>query len=417
MKTRVIGCAILRKLCDINMKILILNPCFHTLGGGEKYMIHFCQVLEKWVKDIEIDILIYGINGVRVDNTYPKIEALEKKFDISLSKTRIKSVKLNDDGRIFNRIRIYLCLKHISKKYDIFINWNFLSKQCGCAKKNIYFCMFPPDKYLYNSSFLKNVVKKKVDKNFVQRYDSFLSISEFTGRWLNEYWPEIDKKKIHKIEPPVMAEKNYYNEENKKNIILNVGRFFVAGHNKKQFEMLQEFLKYENQLCGYELHFVGSVSSRNEDKEYLKQIINLAEKSSNIFIHVNMNNEELKKLYSVAKIYWHATGMGMLETENPLEQEHFGITTVEAMNYGVVPVVVNQGGQPEIVQHGTDGFLWNDICECINYTKNLIENEEKRENMAKAAAISARRFSLEQFEKKLVHYLEGIFDAKENMER
>ena len=83
MKTRVIGCAILRKLCDINMKILILNPCFHTLGGGEKYMIHFCQVLEKWVKDIEIDILIYGINGVRVDNTYPKIEALEKKFDIS----------------------------------------------------------------------------------------------------------------------------------------------------------------------------------------------------------------------------------------------------------------------------------------------------------------------------------------------
>ncbi|MDE5873212.1 MAG: glycosyltransferase [Lachnospiraceae bacterium] len=130
-----------------------------------------------------------------------------------------------------------------------------------------------------------------------------------------------------------------------------------------------------------------------------------------------MNNEELKKLYSVAKIYWHATGMGMLETENPLEQEHFGITTVEAMNYGVVPVVVNQGGQPEIVQHGTDGFLWNDICECINYTKNLIENEEKRENMAKAAAISARRFSLEQFEKKLVHYLEEIFDAKENMER
>lgn len=398
------------------MKILILNPCFHTLGGGEKYMLHFCRVLEKWMKDIKIDILIYGINGVSVDNEYPTIEALEKKFDISLSKTKIKTVKLIDDGRIFNRMKIYLYLEKISKKYDVFINWNFLSKHCGSAKRNIYFCMFPPNKYLYNGFFLKNIVKKKLDNNFVKRYDSFLSISEFTRKWLNEYWPEINRKKICKIEPPVMVEKNYYNEENKKNIILNVGRFFVAGHNKKQIEMLREFLKYENQLWDYELHFVGSVSSNSEDREYLRQIANLAKKSSNVFVHVNMNSDDLKKMYSVAKIYWHATGMGLLETEIPLEQEHFGITTVEAMNYGVVPVVINQGGQSEIVQHGTDGFLWNDIYECINYTKDLIENEEKRENMAKAAVISARKFSLEKFEKKLVCYLEEIFDAKENME-
>ena len=380
-------------------------------------MLHFCQVLEKWIQDIEIDILIYGINGVKVDDAYPRIEDLGKKFGILLSKTRIKLIILNDDGYVFNKMKIYLCLKHVSKRYDIFVNWNFLSKQYGYAKKNIYFCMFPPNKYVYGRSFFKNIVKRKIDNNFIKKYDSFLCISDFTRKWLSEYWPEISRKRIYKIEPPVMVEENYYNEDNKKNIILNVGRFFIAGHNKKQFEMLQEFLKYEKQLCGYELHFVGSVSSRYEDKEYLGKITDLAEKSSNIFIHVNMNDTGLKKLYSAAKIYWHATGMGTQETETPLKQEHFGITTVEAMNYGAVPVAINQGGQPGIIHHGTDGFLWNDIRECIDYTKYLMENEEKRKNMAKAAAKSARRFSLEQFEKKLIHYLNEIFDAKENMER
>ena len=38
--------------------------------------------------------------------------------------------------------------------------------------------------------------------------------------------------------------------------------------------------------------------------------------------------------------------------------EHFGITTVEAMAAGCVPVVIDKADQREIVRHVTDGYRW-----------------------------------------------------------
>jgi hypothetical protein len=58
---------------------------------------------------------------------------------------------------------------------------------------------------------------------------------------------------------------------------------------------------------------------------------------------------------------WHATGYGFDAEQYPAKQEHFGMTTVEAMSAGAVPVVLNTGGQREIVTHGDDGFLWGEL--------------------------------------------------------
>ncbi len=55
--------------------------------------------------------------------------------------------------------------------------------------------------------------------------------------------------------------------------------------------------------------------------------------------------------------------------------EHFGITTGEAMSAGCVPVVINKGGQPEIVRDGVDGFVWNDSRELKEITLKLITDE------------------------------------------
>ncbi len=42
-----------------------------------------------------------------------------------------------------------------------------------------------------------------------------------------------------------------------------------------------------------------------------------------------------------------------------------GMTTPEAMSAGCVPVVIRKGGQPEIVRHGLDGFLWGIRCRSL----------------------------------------------------
>jgi glycosyltransferase involved in cell wall biosynthesis len=78
-------------------------------------------------------------------------------------------------------------------------------------------------------------------------------------------------------------------------------------------------------------------------------------------------------------------------------QEHFGVTTVEAMSAGAVPVVINTGGQREIVTHGVDGFLWNDLDSLAEHTQQLAGDADLRRRLSLNAVHSSARFSREAF--------------------
>jgi len=59
---------------------------------------------------------------------------------------------------------------------------------------------------------------------------------------------------------------------------------------------------------------------------------------------------------------------------DPAAQEHFGMTTAEAMGYGAVPVAIGSGGQPEVVDDGVDGFLWRDVDQLKAKTRALVDD-------------------------------------------
>src|SRR5207302_138448 len=108
--------------------------------------------------------------------------------------------------------------------------------------------------------------------------------------------------------------------------------------------------------------------------------------------------QELIQFYGKAKIYWHAQGFG--ETE-PRYMEHFGMTTVEAMASGCVPVVFGGGGQTEVVDSNQNGFLWQTKEELVAKTKMLVQNEDDRQKLAAEAIKKCKVFSKEEFFKKL----------------
>src|SRR5260370_621248 len=81
-----------------------------------------------------------------------------------------------------------------------------------------------------------------------------------------------------------------------------------------------------------------------------------------------------RELNGQSAIYWHAAGLGNDDAAHPEQTEHFGITTVEAMAAGCVPVVINKAGQRETVEHGVSGFLWDTPDELQRYTARLIED-------------------------------------------
>jgi glycosyltransferase involved in cell wall biosynthesis len=108
-----------------------------------------------------------------------------------------------------------------------------------------------------------------------------------------------------------------------------------------------------------------------------------------------------------AMVYWHAAGYGEPADSHPERMEHFGISTVEAMAAGCVPVVINRGGQPEIVEHGVSGFVWETLDELIGYTSRLLDDGALRERMSAAARLRARTFSIESFSRHVAVLLRG----------
>lgn len=386
-------------------RFLINNPSLHTNGGGEKEMGYFCQFLENTYKDISIDILVYNYFGTDIfGKNMTNIEKLNERFGVSLRNTHIVNFKGDyGDSEIANTI-LAVKLIMLSSKYDVFINWAFQSKQFAKAKINLYRCMFPPKPANVGTHIRSKFYWKLANRSFSTMYDAYLPNSEYSKYWLNTYWPEIPEEKQLLLYPPVLHEKSTVvveqaSHDDKKNIILSVGRFFVEGHNKKQLEMVKCFIDHEKQFQDYSYHLAGALTNREEDRHYVEQIKQLARKHPNIVLHINCSEDELTALYRSAKIFWHATGFGESQQKNPEKVEHFGITTVEAMHYGVIPIVINAGGQREIVSLGVNGFLWNTFDECVDYTRKVIADDNLRIEMALAARIRSNDYSIESFYK------------------
>ncbi|GIK83853.1 MAG: hypothetical protein BroJett025_04750 [Patescibacteria group bacterium] len=233
-------------------------------------------------------------------------------------------------------------------------------------------------------------------------YNKIITISKFCQKWIYRYWGI----KSEVLYPPVNV-KNFHSAKTKRNIILHVGRFFITGHSKKQLELVKIFKQIVSKhgINGWELHFVGSVENGETHEKYFNKVKNEA-KDFPVFFHQDISFNELKELFAESKIYWHATGLDENEDKNPVALEHFGITTVEAMASGCVPVVINMGGQKEIVTNES-GFRWNTRNELIEYTIKLIQNDDTMVKMKLAAINRSRFFSKENFKEKFIQIIKN----------
>lgn len=238
--------------------------------------------------------------------------------------------------------------------------------------------------------------------DYIDTYGQIWANSEFTRRWIKYYW----KRDSQVLYPPVNVEDFWVGE--KRNQIINVGRFFAGQHNKKHLEMITAFRQMVDAgLTGWELHLAGAKMPGEEHLAYLEQVYQAA-RGYPIWIHTDLSFQELARLYAESAIYWHASGYGEDERRYPDKFEHFGITTVEGMAAGCVPVVIGKGGQPEIVQHGVNGFLWRSLEELKSHTLRLIQDPALRQQMAASALAASKKYDKQHFHARLTQLLGQI---------
>lgn len=232
---------------------------------------------------------------------------------------------------------------------------------------------------------------------WLDSYDALVANADFTRGWVQRLWGR-DSVVLH---PPVALRE----AGPKERAVLAVGRFFPRdkGHSKKQRELVQAFRRLERP--GWTLHLVGGCAP--DGRDYLDSVRAEAEGLS-VVLHPNATGAELAALYAKASVFWHAAGLGEDPERHPDRLEHFGISTVEAMSAGAVPVVLRAGGLVETVRDGVDGRHVDDLDGFVAATRALVDDPDGLSAMSARAQERARQFSLEAFDERLQTLLEGL---------
>lgn len=110
-----------------------------------------------------------------------------------------------------------------------------------------------------------------------------------------------------------------------------------------------------------QLDFWGEV-----DEEYQRELTGRIKKNDNVSINFCGYNDEVKK-----KLKEYDIGI------NPSENEGYGRTTVEYMAAGLCTLVLDSGGNRELVKNGINGFKFSNHIELAEMLKELINNREK----------------------------------------
>jgi glycosyltransferase involved in cell wall biosynthesis len=186
-------------------------------------------------------------------------------------------------------------------------------------------------------------------------------------------------------------------------MLLSVGRFFVGGHAKRQDILIDAFADLLNGgVKDVEFHLAGSSQPWGENLDYLASLRERA-KDLPVVFHVNCSHGELADLYRRSGFYWHAAGFGVDIAQHPEQAEHFGLSLVEAMSAGALPLAYEAGGPKEIISAGVNGFFFTDARDLVAKTARLLDGADaaRLAQMRAAACERAKAFDESNFRERL----------------
>jgi glycosyltransferase involved in cell wall biosynthesis len=230
--------------------------------------------------------------------------------------------------------------------------------------------------------------------SFLDAYDTVMANSEYTRDWIRELW-HTDADLLF---PPIQVQRLHAAPTREKAVV-TVGRFFAPGlgHAKRQLEMVQFFVRGIGAgtiPSDWKLYVVGGME---ESQRNYVESVRAAGAGFPVEVVTNAPRTVVEDLLSTSTVFWSATGYGEDERKKPWAQEHFGMTTVEAMAGGCVPVVIDRAGQREIVRDNVDGFRWETPEQLLARTAEVAADEPLRARLAAAAVVRAQEYSEDAF--------------------
>jgi glycosyltransferase involved in cell wall biosynthesis len=372
----------------------IVHINLNARGGSERLALATIAALKE-IDDIDVDLTTFQKPDLnKIQRSYGKIGLLA-----------LRSIKTVNIIRSIETVRL-------KKDYDLTINTHgdmLPFSQKGFSKNNaITYCHFPLAKYLIdveNEEYgrllyglrCSNILDYRENLHSARNmyFDMMRTSSVFTNS-------EYSRKAIRKtfdidstvLSPPVdvnLFRKNvlFSSKNEREDTILIISRF----HPSKKIEnaiRLAKLLKGNG--IGWRMKIVGNLSPAMLGYyHYLKQTVQHQDLSDYVNFQVNASFDKLLSLICEAKVYFH-----------PLPGEPFGISTVEAMSAGLIPVVPDIGGHTEFVPSKYQFHTFQEAVESIAVAMDASFSERIR------ISNSVRRFSISNYIKRFQEIVKKI---------
>ncbi|MBD3413747.1 MAG: glycosyltransferase [Candidatus Aminicenantes bacterium] len=371
-------------------RVALYDNALHFIGGAQKYGCTIANAL----KDV-CDVTLISHRKI-------SLEQLKDWYGMDLSPCQIKVIEIPffeertertdtfDAGEAdLKGENPFHAVSKESGEHDIFINNCMLEMVYPLSNVSEFVCHFPERE---RSRFFH-----------VDQYTHIICNSQYTGEWIKRKW-DLEPDEV--FYPPVEMMPST-DEVNKEKMVLSVSRFELSGK-KQQLEMVRIFekmlKKYPQQTKGWHLVIAGGSV---DDNPYLERV-RMASKAlpaKKIELKVNLSLEEIKELYQRARIFWHLAG---LEQIDPERAEHFGMTTVEAMQNKCVPVVYRGGGQKEIIKDQKSGLFFDTKEELMDRTHELMGSPSRLETLAQTAFEESKSYTKQHFQHKVTTHFDQI---------
>ena len=312
--------------------------------------------------------------------------------------------KVTDFGiKRFTYYKNYFLLRLISNKLQ---NYDFIFNSTHCLNKNIF-----PNKlvnyihYLYpleysEPKFLKISLSRKLyllplrwlnrdHSRNKSKYGLVVANSSFTKKKIEEWYPS-QKNKVQVIYPPVNI-KYFWNEQNNRsNQVISVGNFEPQKDQLTQIKIAKFFPNIKFIITGF-VNFKFRRDYYNKCLNYVKHL-----NVKNVILKPNLGKEELRLLLQKSKYFIHTR-----------ENEHFGISIVEAIAAGCIPLVHDSGGQREIVPF--EIFRFRSIADAVIKFKKILKLDINYTRKKFQQYI--QKFSEERFEDNIIRLIKHFYNT------
>jgi alpha-1,2-mannosyltransferase len=364
------------------MKILLIHPRLSIKGGGERVAIH--SILAATKAGHQVSLLSEEFDEAGFEDFYG-CSGLFNKVN-RLCYPAFKPI-LGSQGLLYQRlIYNWFQIRKVAtlNTYELVLSTQDVAYVPTVHAPVVQYCHFP--EYFWHLESQSSVPfwrfyywpATRFYRDRVRRVRTFLSNSDFTRGFVRNKW----HRDATTVYPPCPIEMydNYSKSSAREELVVTIGRVSP----EKRFDL---FLDLARMVPNTKFVIVGTVQLPRY-YEYLRQ------RAPDNVSFVLSPLRKVRDILGRATAYVHCA-----------VNEHFGITIVEAMAAGCVPIVHDSGGPREIVTEDV-GFRWSDLRTAADCISRLSGDDQLRERLSVAAAARAKRFSPETFESEMLKLFE-----------